>query len=93
MQRRAAAGVAGVGVRAAAGVAGVGVRAAGDELIDFGAVLGHGRGDMDELRAVTQPELSMHAVGVDHRCASVSCRAAVYRCKEYSPSAAYAPSA
>ena len=51
---------------AAAGVARIGVRAIGDQAVDLGPVLGGGGGDMEELRPVTEPEPTVHAVGVDH---------------------------
>ena len=54
--------------RAAAGVSGVGVGATGDQNVDLRPVLGNGSGDMDELCPVAQPEPSVHAVGVDHSC-------------------------
>ena len=59
--------------RAAAGVARIGVRATGNHLVDFGPVLGHGRGDMEELRPVAQPEPPVYAVRVDDRPAPASC--------------------
>ena len=52
--------------RAAAGVAAIGVRAARDQIIYFGAVLGHRGGYMDELRPVAQPETPVHAISVNH---------------------------
>ena len=52
--------------RAGAGVTGIGVLAAGDQRVDFGTVLGHGGRDMDDLRPVAQPEPSVHPVCVDH---------------------------
>ena len=51
---------------AAAGIAGIGVRAIGDQMVDFAPVLGHGGGNMDELRPVAQLEPPVHAVGVNH---------------------------
>ena len=60
--------------RAAAGIPGIGVRATGEQLVDFGAVLGHGGGDMDELRPVAQPKQSVHAVGVNHGELAAFCR-------------------
>ena len=49
-----------------AGIPGIGVRATGDQIVDFGSLLGRGGGDMNELRPVAQPEPPVHAVSVDH---------------------------
>ena len=52
--------------RAAAGIAGIGVRTTGGQCVNFGPILGRGGGDMDKLRPIAQPELPMHALSVDH---------------------------